>query len=250
MIIYRKLICDSCTKAMMLYCLSSSIAVALKCLLFSVDNFSLFSGGWTRSLSFFLHSFIWTLLRTNWKYNHIYFKCTYKLSRYSSPTHYSEQVEWVCQRNSKLLTLSFMACKILFPFSWWLDESLWPEPTLVLLQIRTFIPRPGKKTHFLLSNCVLGLGVRKRDCWSRGTPWAPPNSWLCDSPCSHPVLFLLWIHWVTKPALWWACGVCTPLAKKMSSHQKILTCILVKVILQKFQKPLLEYLGDTEYTER
>ena len=54
-----------------------------------------------------------------------------------------------------------MACKILFPFSWWLDESLWPEPTLVLLQIRTFIPRPGKKTHFLLSNCVLGLGVRK-----------------------------------------------------------------------------------------
>lgn len=152
----------------------------------------------------------------------------------------------------KTLTLSFIACKILFPFSWWLDETLWPWPTLVLLQSRTFIPRPGytsgKKTHFLLSNCVLELGVRKRDCWSWGSPWAPPNIWLCDSPCSQPVLFLLWIHRVTKTALWWAYGVCTPLGKEMSSHQKILTCALVKVILQKFQKPLLEYLGDTEYS--
>jgi len=136
--------------------------------------------------------------------------------------------------------------------TWWESLTLTyfsaPAKQNIYPKARLYI-RQKKKTHFLLSNCVLGLGVRKRGCWSWGTPWAPPNSWLCDLPCSQPVLFLLWIHRVTKTALWWAYGVCTPLGKEMSSHQKILTCTLVKVMLQKFQKPLLEYLGDTEYTE-
>lgn len=112
------------------------------------------------------------------------------------------------------------------------------------------IHRPKiNKITFDSQNCVLGLRVRKRCSWNKRTPWGPPRSWLCDSPWSQLVLFILWIHWVAKPVLRLTRSVCTLLGKEMNRHWKCLTCAFVKVILQKFQKPLLEYLVHIEYTK-